>query len=143
MSRASRHNYFPGALYPSWQYSYLLGYSERRSPRMGPANQHSERADKRHAEEVAALLRAVLDSPAVTDPATRAAAYRSDGLPPPLGRYVAKVRGESYRVTDEDVQTLLNAGHSEDAVFEITVATALGAAMRRLEAGLSGLREAR
>ena len=132
---------FHGRYTPHGSIVTCWAHGERRLLRMGSANQHSERADKRHAEEVAALLRAVLDSPAVTDPATRAAAYRSDGLPPPLQRYVAKVRGESYRVTDEDVQTLLNAGHSEDAVFEITVATALGAAMRRLEAGLRGLRE--
>jgi alkylhydroperoxidase family enzyme len=110
---------------------------------MGSANQHSEKACQRHAEEVAALIGAVLESPAVTDPATRAAAYQSDELSPPLIDYVAKVRGESYRITDEDIQTLLTAGYSQDAVFEITVATALGAAMRRLEAGLGLLREAR
>jgi alkylhydroperoxidase family enzyme len=110
---------------------------------MGPANQRSEEAHRRHAEEVAALLRAVLESPAETDRATRAAAYQSDGLPPPLRQYVAKIRGESYRITDEDVQTLLRAGYSQDSVFEITVATALGAAMRRLQAGLGVLREAR
>jgi hypothetical protein len=110
---------------------------------MEPANQHSENAYRRHAEEVEALLRAMLESPAETDPATRAAAYRSDGLQPPLRRYVAKVHGESYRITEEDVQALLSAGYSEDAVFEITVAAALGAAMRRLEAGLGSLQEAR
>jgi hypothetical protein len=112
---------------------------------MGPANQRSEEAHRRHAEEVAALLRAVLESPAETDRATRAAAYQSDGLPLPLPlrQYVAKIRGESYRITDEDVQTLLRAGYSQDSVFESTVATALGAAMRRLQAGLGVLREAR
>jgi hypothetical protein len=109
---------------------------------MGPANQRSEEAHRRHAEEVAALLRAVLESPAETDRATRAAAYQSDGLPP-LRQYLDKVRGESYRITDEDIQTLLTTGYSQDSVFEITVATALGAAMRRLEAGLRVLREAR
>ena len=109
---------------------------------MEPANQQSENAYHRHAEEVTALLRAVLDSPAETEPATRAAAYQSDGLPPPLRQYVTKVRGESYRITDEDVQMLLSAGYSEDTVFEITVSAALGAAMRRLEAGLRALREA-
>jgi alkylhydroperoxidase family enzyme len=110
---------------------------------MEPANQHSENAYRRHAEEVEALLRAMLESPAETDPATRAAAYRSDRLPPPLRLYVAKVHGEAYRITEEDVQALLSAGYSEDAVFEITVAAALGAAMRRLEAGLGSLQEAR
>ncbi|HJQ30348.1 MAG TPA: hypothetical protein VJ827_13495 [Rubrobacter sp.] len=109
---------------------------------MGPAKQYSEEAYHRHAEKVAALLQAVLESPAETDPSTRAAAYQSDGLPPLLREYVTNVRGESYRITDEDLQTLLSAGYSQDAVFEITVAAALGAAMRRLEAGLRVLREA-
>ena len=110
---------------------------------MGPADQHSQKAYHRHAGEVAALLRAVLESPAVTDPATRAAAYQGDELPPPpIVQYVAKVRGESYRLADADVQALLAAGYSQDTVFEITVAAALGAAMERLDAGLRVLREA-
>lgn len=107
---------------------------------MESANQRSEKAHRRHAEELAALLQAVLESPAETDRATRAAAYQSDELSPPLRKYVAKVRGESYRITDEDIQMLLRAGYSQDAVFEITVASALGAAMRRLEASLGGRR---
>jgi hypothetical protein len=110
---------------------------------MAHANQHSQKADDRHADDLAALIRAVLESPAVADPATRAAAYQTDKLPPALRQYVAKVHGESYRITDGDVQALVAAGYSPDAVFEITVAAALGAAMRRLEAGLGVLREAR
>ena len=109
---------------------------------MGPSDQHGQKAVQRHAGELAALHRAVLESPAVTDPATRAAAYHGDELPPPLLHYVAKVRGESYRITDADVQALLAAGYSQDAVFEMTVAAALGAAMERLDAGLRLLREA-
>src|SRR6188474_195038 len=103
----------------------------------------NEKADGRHADELAALLRAVLDSPAVTDPATRAAAFDGDELPPPLGQYAAKVCGESDSITDDEVQALLAADCSPDAVFEVTVAAALGAAMERLEAGLSVLRERR
>jgi hypothetical protein len=86
---------------------------------MEHANQHTEKPDLRHADDLAALLRLVLESPAVTDPATRAAAYQSEELPPPLRRYVAKVHGESYRITDGEVQALLAAGYSPDAVFEI------------------------
>ncbi len=110
---------------------------------MGHVSKHNEKADQRHADEVAALLRAVLESPTISDPATQTAAYKSDELPPPLSQYVAKVRGESYRITDDDVLALLATGYSQDAVFEITVAAALGAAMQRLEAGLCVLREAR
>jgi hypothetical protein len=101
-----------------------------------------EQPDHRHAAEVAALLQAALESPAVTDPATRAAVCQGESLPPPLGEYAAKVRDESYRISDEEVQALLAAGYSADAVFEVTVAAALGASMRQLAAGLRELREA-
>jgi len=102
-----------------------------------------EQADDRHADDVAELIRTVLKAPAVTAPATRAAAYHNNELPPPLGEYAAKVQAESYRITDDDIQSLVAAGYAPDAVFEITVAAALGAAMQRLEAGLGILREAR
>jgi hypothetical protein len=103
----------------------------------------SEQADDRHADDVAELIRTVLRAPAVTVPATRAAAYHNNKLPPPLGEYAAKVQAESYRVTDDDIQALVAAGYAPDAVFEITVAAALGAAMQRLEASLGVLGEAR
>jgi alkylhydroperoxidase family enzyme len=52
---------------------------------------------------------------------------------------VAKVREESYKVTDSDIEDLLASGFTEDEVFEITVAAALGAAKRRLDAGLRAM----
>jgi alkylhydroperoxidase family enzyme len=55
--------------------------------------------------------------------------------------YAAKVRDESYRVTDADVAKLRTAGVSEDEIFEVTVAAALGAACRCLDAGMRALRE--
>jgi hypothetical protein len=95
-----------------------------------------------HAAEVEALRRAVLETPGVTDQAARAAAYAGEGLPPPLAAYVASGDSASYRITDGDIAALLAAGHSEDAVFELTVAAAIGAAARSLEAGLRAVREA-
>jgi hypothetical protein len=38
-------------------------------------------------------------------------------------------------VTDADITTLKDAGHTEDAIFEITVAATVGAALRSFEAG--------
>jgi DNA-binding response OmpR family regulator len=40
------------------------------------------------------------------------------------------VRDASYRITDADIARLL-AEHSEDEVFEVTVAAAVGAALSR------------
>jgi hypothetical protein len=62
------------------------------------------------------------------------------GLAAPLGRYVDTVARHAYRLTDDDLAALRRAGNSEDAIFEITVAAALGAALGRLERGLAALR---
>jgi alkylhydroperoxidase family enzyme len=76
------------------------------------------------------LRRAVLD---------RAQGQR-DGVPSVLQPYVDSVTRHAYRVTDSDVQALQRAGYSDDALFEITVAAAVGAALHRLERGLAALR---
>ena len=93
-----------------------------------------------HAALLGALRRAVLESPAHTEPATRAAAAGGDPLPEPLGSYLAKVRDRSWRIDDDDVAGLRAAGLTEDEIFELTVAAALGAATRSLDAGLRALR---
>jgi alkylhydroperoxidase family enzyme len=72
------------------------------------------------------------------DPAEKA----RDGVPAPLAGYVDKVARHAYKVTDQDLAALKQAGHSDDVLFEITVSAALGAALGRLERGLSALREA-
>jgi hypothetical protein len=45
-------------------------------------------------------------------------------------------------VTDDDVAALQSAGHSDDSLFEITVAASVGAALHRLERGMAALRGA-
>jgi hypothetical protein len=94
----------------------------------------------RHADQVAALRQAVFASKAVTEPALRQAVGLGDPLPDPWGPYAAKVRDESYRVTDADVAALKAAGCSEEEIFEVTVAVAMGAALRRLDVGLRAVR---
>ena len=61
-------------------------------------------------------------------------------IPPALAAYVDKVARHAYRVTDEDIAALQRAGTSDDALFELTVSAALGAALGRLERGLAALR---
>ena len=95
----------------------------------------------RHDEEVANLWRSILDSEGVTDPALRATAFRGEDVPLPWTAYIAKVRDQSYRVTDQDVVNLAAGGCSEDAIFEMTLAAALGAAYVGLESGLRALAE--
>jgi alkylhydroperoxidase family enzyme len=61
-------------------------------------------------------------------------------VPDSFGPYLAKVRERAYAVTDEDVQALKDAGHSEDEIFELTVSVAVAAGLERLDAGLRVLR---
>src|SRR5213083_2560451 len=71
----------------------------------------------------------------------RAALGSSSGdVPPWLGGYVDKVASDAYRISDEDVAALQGAGGADDAIFEITIAAAVGAALGRLERGLAALR---
>ena len=59
--------------------------------------------------------------------------------PSDFDTYLVKVRRHAYEITDEDVQALKDAGHSEDEIFEHTVAAAVGAGLERLDAGLRTL----
>src|SRR6266542_3191095 len=63
-----------------------------------------------------------------------------EDLPPALAAYLDKVALHAYKVTDEDLATLQRAGNSDGALFELTVAAALGAALGRLERGLAAVR---
>ena len=96
--------------------------------------------EPRHGTLLAALREAVLNAPAHTDPGLRSAAARGGALAEPMGSYVEKVRDHSYRITDRDIDTLSASGLSEDEIFEITVAAAVGAALRGLDAGMRALR---
>jgi hypothetical protein len=106
-----------------------------RLPQCNPA-----KAAERHAKRRRAVQRAVLESPGQTDPATRASAAGGGPLSEPMASYVAKVRHQSYRITEADIEALKAAGLSEDQIFEITVAAAFGAALRSLEAGMRAVR---
>jgi alkylhydroperoxidase family enzyme len=96
----------------------------------------------------------VLIGPGVTAPALRQAiearaAAMSGGvreaddvapIPEDLIGFADRVATAAWRVTDEDIESLLGAGYSQDEVFEITVSAAMGAAHARLERGLAALR---
>jgi len=86
---------------------------------------------------------AVLESKGETQPELRWAVFhrRMADVPADLRLYVEKVSQHAYQVTDEDIEGLVRAGYSEDAIFEITGAAALGAAILRLERGLIALHE--
>jgi alkylhydroperoxidase family enzyme len=69
----------------------------------------------------------------------REAAQPDRDAPPDFAGYLDKVRLHAYRVGDSDVQALLDAGYSEDEIFEHTVSAAVAAGLERLDAGLRAL----
>jgi alkylhydroperoxidase family enzyme len=58
---------------------------------------------------------------------------------PAMAAYLEKVRDRAYTMTDRNVQSLLEAGFSEDEIFEQTVAVAIAEGLRRLDAGLRAI----
>lgn len=87
------------------------------------------------------LLTSVTTAPGHLDPADRAAAASGGVLPNDLETLAATIRSGAFAVTDDDVARALAAGHSDDQLFELTVATAVGAAHHRLSVVLRALRE--
>ena len=88
----------------------------------------------------AATRRAVVDGPGSTDTTIRRQV--ASGQPPPeLAVLVQKIRDHAYRVTDADVDAL-RGRYSEDQLFELIVAAALGAAEDRLKAAMAALEAA-
>ena len=53
--------------------------------------------------------------------------------PPEMDTYLEKVRDRAYAVVDRDTEALKEAGFSEDAIFEQTVAVAIAEGLRRLD----------
>jgi alkylhydroperoxidase family enzyme len=104
----------------------------------------------RHTDSIDRVAEAILDTPGDADPGLRADVERYAAslggrtgalpdLPDELRPYVEKVARHAYTVADEDVERLRAAGYSEDAIFELTLAAALGAAQARLAAGLDAM----
>jgi alkylhydroperoxidase family enzyme len=92
-----------------------------------------------HAEQMQQVLQAVLDGPGTLAPAVRRAAAGGGEVPAALQSYIDKVSRHAYKVTDEDIAALRAAGYSEDQIFELTVSCAVGAGLRRREAGLRAI----
>jgi alkylhydroperoxidase family enzyme len=103
----------------------------------------------RHGDAIGRVGEAVLGTPGDSDLALRAAVEHyaaslaghgeAPELPADLRPYVEKVARNAYTVTDADVDGLRAAGYSEDAIFELTLAAAFGAAQARFDAGLDAM----
>jgi len=82
-----------------------------------------------------ATRRVAIDGPGRTDPALRQQV--ASGQPPPeLAELVRKIRDRAHTVTDRDIDAL-RARYSDEELYELIVAAAIGAAEDRLNAALT------
>ncbi len=99
-------------------------------------------ASKDPREVFEALVARVLRGDGVTSNAVRGAAAGSGdaGLAERVAPVVAKIRAHAYKITDEDIATLRAAGFpDDDDIFELTIATTVGVAQRRLDAAMAAI----
>jgi hypothetical protein len=85
-----------------------------------------------------AIARAV-HGPGVSAPAARRAAFDGDAVDAGVAALLKKVRERAWEISDGDVEAALDAGVSEDEVFELVVCAALGQAQRQLDAACQAL----
>ncbi|MSQ81837.1 MAG: hypothetical protein EXR77_02845 [Myxococcales bacterium] len=79
------------------------------------------------------LRQTVLAGHGVVAPAVRSAAAANAAIADEqIAQYVAQIHRDALRVTDASVDAL-KQNHTEDALFELTVAAATGAGMQRLD----------
>jgi hypothetical protein len=93
----------------------------------------NRRAQLTHAFEF--LGRHLVESPGAASSEVRAAAVAGGGAGA-LGAFATKVRESAYKVTSEEVDALRRS-HPDDALFEVTVCAAYGAAKARHERALA------
>jgi alkylhydroperoxidase family enzyme len=93
----------------------------------------------RYDTAIAALHDAVLGDDGSLPHETRLALATGRDVPPELRPYADKVARHAYRVTDGDLEALRSAGYDDDAIFELTVAVALGVGLHRRDVGLAAI----
>jgi alkylhydroperoxidase family enzyme len=93
----------------------------------------------RRAALVSKLTGGILGADGALDVSVRRAVFAGEPAPAALASYADKVRHHAYKVTDGDVEAIRRAGYSEDQIFELTVAVAVGDGYERLRTSLASL----
>jgi hypothetical protein len=89
-----------------------------------------------------ALVDRVLHGAGQAPAQLRARAFSNADLPAPLQTLIGKVVTSPAQVTDGDLAAAKAAGFSEDQLFELVIAAAVGQSARLYDAGLAALAEA-
>ena len=88
------------------------------------------------------LVSRILHGPGRTPADQRARAFDNAELPEPLRPLLDKVATKSAQVTDADFATAMEAGFTDDQLFELVICAAVGQSTRQYGAGLAALAEA-
>jgi alkylhydroperoxidase family enzyme len=88
------------------------------------------------------VVERVLQGPGHTGGDARRAAFDNKDAPEKARALLDKVTKNAWKVTDEDVAAVRQAGMSDDEVFELVVSAALGQATRQLDSALAALETA-
>ena len=106
----------------------------------------------RHEKLIGRLVDGILADGGESDPALRQSVevrpetltgvknLEKTELPEIIRAYVDKIALHAYKVTEDAILSLKEAGCSEDVIFEISVSAALGTGLARLERGLEALK---
>jgi hypothetical protein len=86
-----------------------------------------------------AVISRVVKGPGSASVESRQAAFDNQGVDKRVSALIDKVATRAWTVTDDDVDNAKKAGASEDEIFELVVAAALGQATRQLNAALAVL----
>ena len=89
-------------------------------------------------------IASLLGAPGKTNTSLRQAVFDrvclgNGEVPEDLKTLVEKIADRPWSVGDEDFTRLREAGYSEDYIYELVLAAATGAGVRRLEAGLRAI----
>ena len=85
------------------------------------------------------VIARVLKGPGEATPVARQAAFDNRGVDPRASALVGKIARQAWTVTGQDVATTKAAGVTEDEIFELAVAAALGQASRQFDAAMAAL----
>jgi alkylhydroperoxidase family enzyme len=88
------------------------------------------------------LVERVRRGPGTTTPDQRTAAFDNVVVDPALRPLIGKVATAPTRITDADFDLARAAGLSDDQIFELVVAAAVGQSTRMYESALAALDEA-
>lgn len=89
-----------------------------------------------------ALVDRVVHGAARAPAGLRARAFSNADIPVPLQALISKVVTSPAQVTDTDFAAAKASGFSEDELFELVIAAAVGQSARLYDAGLAALAEA-